>query len=111
MSPFAKDLCERSKFDHTMFVGSDIRQLCMEIEAAEAKAKPRYDEALLRIYLSNMPLGRYHCLDNDPQAVYRDEMPVLVVHAPLAANAGIVAALVHLLNAREQTEITNGTKP
>lgn len=64
-----------------------------------------YDEALLRKCLEAMPLGKYHKLDTDPQTVYRDGMPVIVVHGPMAANQGLTSALVHLLNNREQTEI------
>lgn len=35
MSPFAQQLCERSKDDNAMIVGSEIRSLCMEIVSVE----------------------------------------------------------------------------
>ena len=68
--------------------------------------KPRYDEALLRKYLSDMPLGKYHASDLDIGLLVRDKR---VIVATIMAQDDIakklVAALVHLLNAREQTEI------
>jgi hypothetical protein len=85
--------------------GGNVNHANLRIAQGLSPVPPRYDEALLRDCLSAMPLGKYHRLDTDPQAVYRDGMPVIVVHGPLAANGGLVAALVHLLNAREQTEI------
>lgn len=35
MSPFAQELCERSRRDNAMIVGSEVRGLCMEIVVAE----------------------------------------------------------------------------
>lgn len=70
-----------------------------------------YDEKLLRIYLSRMPLGNYHVRDDAPSALYRDGKPVLFLTKFEGCNAtreiteGCVQALVHLLNSREQTEI------
>jgi len=110
MSPFARELCERSKDDRAIIVGSEIRQLGNEIEAAEAKAS-RYDEALLRIYLSAMPLGKYHAKHTNPSWLYCDGVAIALIDAStpynknIPRNEGLVAALVHLLNAREQTEI------
>jgi hypothetical protein len=76
-----------------------------------------YDEALLRIHLSNMPLGDYHVREDRPTTLFRSGKPVLFLtkfescqDSPLGAE-GALSALVHLLNAREQTEITNGTAP
>jgi len=71
---------------------------------------PRHDEALLRIYLSAMPLGKYHTKDTDPVTLFCDGEPVMylgVVGPNLSVKVaeGCVAALVHLLNTREQTEI------
>lgn len=77
----------------------------------------RYDEALLRIQLSNMPLGHYHAKDTPENVLYRDGIAVAIIDAGTRTavdgqkSAGLIAALVHLLNAREQTDITNGTKP
>lgn len=53
MSPFAKELCERSKRDDDMIVGSEARGLCMEIivnerERDEARAQAAKLAALLR---------------------------------------------------------------
>lgn len=72
--------------------------------------KPRHDEALLRIYLSAMPLGKYHKLDGTHRTLCCDGKAVAIIdcgnrdHATERAE-GLVAALVHLLNTREQTEI------
>jgi hypothetical protein len=38
VSPFATALCEASKRDDTIIVGSDVRALCMEIRASDATA-------------------------------------------------------------------------
>ena len=58
-----------------------------------------------------MPLGKYHAKDSAPNVLYRDEVAVAIIDAGSKAAAddakssGLVAALVHLLNTREQTEI------
>lgn len=71
---------------------------------------PRYDEALLRIQLDSMPLGAYHLRDDYRNSVCLDGVPVLAIAfrpGNAAAAEGCAAALVHLLNAREQTIIKN----
>lgn len=67
----------------------------------------RHDEALLRIYLSAMPLGKYHTKDSHPYDLYRDGKHVAHIDSADSGRAqeGLVAALVHLLNTREQREI------
>lgn len=88
-------------------------------ESLERKRKllfSRHDDALLRIYLSAMPLGKYHTKDTDPVTLFCDGEPVMylgVVGPNLSVKVaeGCVAALVHLLNTREQTEIPRPTAP
>ena len=81
------------------------------VNGSNHSEKPRYDEALLRIYLSAMPLGKYHTNDDHPSRLLRNGEHVATIFAEERAadgrdlTAGLVAALVHLLNAREQTEI------
>lgn len=71
---------------------------------------PRHDEALLRKCLSAMPLGKYHTKDTEPVTLFCDGEPVMylgVAGPDLSVKVaeGCVAALVHLLNTREQTRI------
>jgi len=67
---------------------------------------PRHDEGLLRIYLSAMPLGKYHRSDAEPRWLFCDGKKVMLFDADIpGAMSGCIAALVHLLNTREQTEI------
>jgi hypothetical protein len=89
----------------------EYERLKAQKNAILAAQAPRHDEALLRIYLSAMPLGNYHTRDKHPSLLFRDGKPVLFVTKHSECNAspsiveGAVAALVHLLNTREQTEI------
>lgn len=59
------------------------------------------DEALLRIYLGDMPKGNYHRRDDEPCAIYRDGSKVFDIHPADHAAAGLAAALVYLLNKRD----------
>ena len=74
------------------------------------------DEKLLRIYLSNMPIGAYHVRDETPTTLYFNGTAIAkieplcnVLGAPptLRGSEGMVEALAYLLNTREQTEIKN----
>lgn len=69
----------------------------------------RYDDALLRIYLANMPLGVYHVRDDQPWGLFHDGKMVALVDCNqeryAKGAAGLVSALVYLLNTREQTRI------
>lgn len=72
------------------------------------------DESLLRECLSAMPLGKYHTRDGHPYRLYRDGVLQFSIHTDhiYATKPGVtegiqgcIAALVHLLNTREQTDI------
>jgi hypothetical protein len=70
------------------------------------------NDRLLRIYLSNLPLGNYHTYDDFPGDLFKDgERVASVVSDNQQFNAGLLSALVHILNAREQSEIKNACDP
>lgn len=108
----------RDDFDRTSILSrADMASIR---DNAPCVGSARHNEALLRIYLSNMPIGAYSVRDETPTSIYFNGTAIVKVealcnvlgHPPtVRAAEGLASALVHLLNAREQTEITNGTKP